>query len=144
MVDRWLGPLQAITANDYRTSHHTRSAGERKTIRWWETVVGLTGIRPSQPLILARSFVDNMTVFVVLLERHRICLFSEGGLKYSGSIYKQQTETGLFMNNNYTRPFHSPFAHYEIPCSLRQFPNRKPGTEQNVQDFKPKFALKSI
>ena len=35
---------------------------------------------------------------------------------------------------NYTLPFRSPFAHYEIPCSLRQFPYRKKaGTEQNVQ-----------
>lgn len=70
MVDRWLGPQQAITANDYQTSHHTLSTGERKTIRWWETVGALTGIRPSLPLILTKSFMDNITgaasVYVVL------------------------------------------------------------------------------
>lgn len=140
MADRWLSPLQAITANDYQTSHHTLSTGEMKTIRWWETVVRPTGIRPSQPLILARPFLwiisPTASVFVVLFECHRICLFSKGGLKYSESIYKQQTETGMFMSINYPLPFHSPFAHYEISCSFRQFPNTKPGTEQNVHIFK--------
>lgn len=65
------------------------------------------------------------SVFAVLLERHRICLFSGGGLKYSGSIYKQQTQTELFMNIKHTPPFHSLFAHYEISCSLRQFQMKK-------------------
>jgi len=58
MVDRWLDPLQAITANDYQTSQHTPSTGEMKTIGWWETVGG--GIRPSGPNI-SQAFLFVVT-----------------------------------------------------------------------------------
>lgn len=97
-----------------------------KTIRWEETVVGLTGIWPLHSLIPARPFVDNITdcwlSLVFCAKCPRICLFSERGLK-SPDQSTNNKQTGLFMNINYTHSFHSPLAHYEISCSPRQFPN---------------------
>lgn len=157
MVDRWLIPLRVITASDYQTSDHILSTCEMKRVKWLKTVVGLIRLWPPLRLISSRPFVGRITGCLCLCcfvkkkkkkkkKCHKICLFSEGGWKYPGSIYKQQTDSGVVCAYNYTPPFpRSPFVHCEIPHSVWQSPNTKPGTEQkNVNDFQPNFALKSM
>lgn len=84
------------------------------TINWWDEnskVVGnssrtnrnstITASNIRQPFLWIISLTAS--VFVVLLKKpQNLFIFRGGGLKYFGSIYKQQTETGLFMNINYT------------------------------------------
>lgn len=146
MVDRWLGSLQSVRANDDQTSHHTLSdRGDERKTRWWETEVELIGVWAEQRLILVSGCYRWLTsVLAVLLEHHSltVCLNLGTGSKYSRSVYKQQTETGLFMNIHYSPSLHT--LHLPIlksPAEKFQTKREYKIAIQNVRHFKPKFAL---
>lgn len=145
MVDRWSGPLQAITANDYRASRLVWSTGETKTITWWETVVGLVWIQPSQPLILARPFVENVTDLYLSLFCYSTteCVYSQAEAQNildqsattnrNSVVCEYQLEFRPFIPSS-TRELSNP------PAAFNHSPKTKPNAETKGARFKAKFC----
>ena len=125
------------------------------TTDWWDENNKVVGNSSNRNSTITASNISqapflwiislSASVFVVLLKTPQNLFVFRGRLKIFW-INLQTTNRDLGCLCVSSTHFHS-FLHLPImksPVASRPFPNTKPGAEQNVQDFKPKFALKSI